>query len=356
MNQRISWIDYLKAFTIFMVVLGHMISCDAFDSSYGKWAYWNVIVPFHMPVFAALSGWFFSVKDNFVSFFKKKWIAIAVPYLVWGLLWYFCIPLVKVLWAANGLHFSSILWQFRFLLNDGYCHYGWWFLRALFFCFLVAYASVKLCKGKMLLAGLGSWLFLYCLMWTGWIPNMPDKDALLKGFFYLYPFFWTGFAFRKIEQWLDQHSIWLLPASTILFVVMLFFWHEEDSFYAMNTSAVESNGANGIVGSMVIVKTVWRYLVGATGCLMLILLFKRFAQNCTSDLLLRIGQETLGIYILQSLVYWSLPVKPIFHAWGAWGNLAFSVVLSVVIVLVAFVVIRLTEKNKVIGLLLWGKR
>lgn len=339
-----------------MVVLGHMISCDAFASSYGKWFCGNVINPFHMPVFAALSGWFFSAKDNFVSFFKKKWIAIVVPYLFWGFLWYFCIPLVKVLLSGNGLHFSSILWQLKFLFDEGYCHYGWWFLRALFFCFLVAYVSVKLCKGKLLLAGLGSCLFLYLLMWTGLVPNMPDKDVILKGFFYLYPFFWTGLAFRKIEQWLDRQSCWLLPVSTVLFVVMLFFWQDDDSFYAMNTSVVELSGANGIVGSMVVVKTVWRYLVGATGSLMLILLFKKFTQNYASNLLLQLGQETLGIYILQSFVYWSLPATPIFSAWGAWGNLIFSVVLSVAIVLVAFVVIRLTAKNKVIGCLLWGKR
>lgn len=137
---------------------------------------------------------------------------------------------------------------------------------------------------------------------------------------------------------------------------MLFFWKDYDSFYAMNTSAMEPLGASEIVGWQVVWKTIWRYLVGVAGCLLLVLLFKRFTSNKGGEWMLHIGQETLGIYILQSLVYWSLPSAPLFPAWGNWGNFAFSSVLSAVVVWVACQIIRFSSRNRYLGLILWGKR
>ncbi len=355
MKQRVYWIDYLKAFTIFMVVLGHMLSCDAIASTAGKWIYLNLIIPFHMPVFAVLSGCFFSAKDNFPTFLKKKTLGIVVPYLIWGALWFFCKPLICLFAMGQEIHLSTLIWQLWFLLYDGYCLYGWWFLRALFLCFLTAYLSVKVCKSKMLLDGLGSCLILYILMWTGIVPNMPEKDSALKGFFYLYPFFWTGIAFRNKEKWMDDHR-WLLPVSAVVFVVMLFLWKETDSFYAMNTSALETTGANDIVGLSVVWKTVWRYFVGAIGSLSFVLCFKWYLAEGRFPLVMCIGQETLGIYILQSLVYWSLPSSPIFPAWGNWGNFALAWVVSILIVLVSYGIVHFTTRNRYAGLLLWGKR
>ena len=355
MKQRIFWIDHLKAFTIFTVVVGHIISCDAFESVAGKWTYENLIIPFHMPIFAVLSGWFFSAKDSFPVFLRKKTVSILLPYLVWGFLWYFCKPLVGLWMTGQELHLSTVVWQLRFLLYDGYCLYGWWFLRALFLCMLLAYISVKVCKNKMLLAGAGSCIVLYGLMWTGIIPNTSDKDSFLKGFLYLYPFLWTGVAFRNLEQKMDNHRKWLFPCSTLVFVVMLFLWKETDSFYAMNTSATEPVGANNITGIAVVWKTVWRYSVGVVGSLALVLLFKQYFVRSVHPLITGIGQETLGIYILQSLVYWSLPNTPFFPALGNIGNFLFALFLSAVIVVVAYFIIRLLTKNKYAALLLFGK-
>jgi fucose 4-O-acetylase-like acetyltransferase len=356
MKQRVYWIDNLKAFTIFTVVLGHLLSCPAFKSDVGQWAYDNIIIPFHMPVFAVLSGWFFSAKEDFLHFLKKKTVGILLPYIVWGFIWFFCCPIVMQIAEGNSLHLSSIVWQMKLLLHGGYCLYGWWFLRALFFCMMMAFLSVKICRGKMLWAGMGSCVLLYLIMWTGIVPNMSMKDSLLKGFFYLYPFFWTGFALRKSEQWLERQSHWLLPFSICTFITMLFFWKDYDSFYAMNTSVMEPSGASGIVGWQVVWKTIWRYLVGVAGSLSLVLLFKRFTSNKGVEWVLHIGQETLGIYILQSLVYWSLPSVPLFPTWGNWGNFAFSLVISAVVVWVACQIIRFSSRNRYLGLILWGKR
>jgi fucose 4-O-acetylase-like acetyltransferase len=54
-KQRIAYIDFLKGFTILLVILGHCIEFNDTD-------YWNNIVfryiySFHMPLFMFLSGY-----------------------------------------------------------------------------------------------------------------------------------------------------------------------------------------------------------------------------------------------------------------------------------------------------------
>lgn len=350
--MRISWIDQLKAFTIFAVVAGHIMSCGTFDSSIGNWTYGNLIVPFHMPLFAILSGWFFSVKDNWLSFLHKRTIGIVLPYLVWGVVWFFLLPLIKLVISGQSLHPSSIVWQIKYLVNDGLCHYAWWFLRGLFVSYVFAYLSVRLCRNNYLIAGLGSSILLYGLCFCGIIPNMPSKDDFFKGFVYLYPFFWTGVLLRRKESFIDANLNKIMIVSSLLFFGMLLIWNSSDAFYSMNTSAVAINSVDGIVGEKVVFRTILRYIIGVVGSICFISIFKKLPN---SDLVVNIGQETLGIYILQSLVYWSLPGYSIIH-FGSIGNFVFALIVSLAIVILSYYIIILTSRNKYLRLFCWGKR
>ena len=353
-TSRIQWIDQLKAFTILVVVMGHLMSNGAMPTQIGMRCYEQLIVPFHMPLFAILSGWFFSARDRWDVFLYKKGTSILLPYLLWCVLWYFVRP-ITLLALSGELTHGGLVYQASYLWNDGIMRYGWWFLRALFFCQLMAYLSVRLVGARkhcLLKAGLASCVLLQFVVWAGIVPNMPDKDSLLKGFFYLYPFFWTGRGLRELEPRFDAYPRVLCIALIAAFVIMLGFWQADDAFYRSNTAVNASQGAAGIAGAGVIWNTVWRYAVGVTGSMMWIVIFRRLP---TSAFCLRVGQETLGIYILQSLVYWSLPVTALI-TWGDMGNFCFSLALSVVVVIVSYCVIRLTSRNAVLGLLLWGKR
>lgn len=364
--ERTRWIDQLKCFAIFTVVAGHMMSCDAYVTEYGLRTY-SWILSFHMPLFIMLSGWFFSVKDDWRTFLRKRSIGIALPYFVWGIVWYFALPLIQLLLSGQQLHLSSVIWQLKFLLDDGLLHYGWWFLRGLFFCYLLAYSVVRFAqwcgsRHPYLAGGLCSCILLYILLWCGIIPNMPSKDDILKGACYLYPFFWTGVALRKSEDWIDRSRRWLSPLSGVLFVSMLFIWFEQDyTFYLMNTSAIAPVDVCGWQGLSVVYATVFRYLIGVVAAVFWIVLFKSFSQRDTSfslrlfDLTSRIGQETLGIYILQSLVYWSLPHYKLLPDVPEYWILVGTMLLSVVIILIAYWIISFTKRNQILALLLWGK-
>lgn len=365
--MRVSWIDILKCFAIYTVVAGHMMSCEAFGSQIGLNVYQEFILAFHMPLFTILSGWFFKEKPSFV---KNKCIGILLPYIVWSIIWYFVKPLLSQYFAGCELHLSSIVWQMKFFLYDGLCCYGWWFLRGLFFCCILAYFSVRLaekCGKKIavhpyLWGGLFSCIVLHILTFCGIIPNQLEKDSLLKGFIYMYPFFWAGFGIRQlcdngIERFNKAHSVilWLCA-----FAILLFVWNgKTDTFYGMNTSVIPQSGVGDVVGLMVVYKTIFRFIVGVVGSFALILLFSRLfdkeSKNKARAFCQSIGKETLGIYILQSLVYWSLPNHDILGL-GEWGNFCFALLISVVISIVSYYIIKASSKNKWLGLVFLGKK
>lgn len=361
-KKRLDWMDLLRCFAIFTVVIGHLLSIPAFATESGEQFYRNIIVPFHMPLFVMLSGWFFSGKDDVKTFFTKKALSIALPYTVWVFIYYFLILMCQSLFSPEGFHLSTLVWHVRFAI-DAFGLYGWWFLRGLFFCFLVAYPSIKLFKDNYLWCGIFSIVMMFVLSLSGIIPNHEVKDSVFKGFIYLYPFFWVGaLAKRYIDKLANMKT---LIAMGVLFVGMLLGWHgEPDSFYGMNTSALApGNAANPLEGWDVVIRTLYRFVTGVAGGMFFVLLFKHIFDNdavqpvtespfrkwCKS-----VGKNTLGIYILQSFVYWNLPKHDLFGMGDACG-FVISLIVSTLVIIVSQYIIVITSKSSLLALALWGK-
>lgn len=84
--MRIELLDIAKAITIFLVIVGHT------TSNTDTIMYRRVIYAFHMPLFFFLAG--MSTKPRPVhgreawgAFLKKNTLALAVPLVVWGLIY-----------------------------------------------------------------------------------------------------------------------------------------------------------------------------------------------------------------------------------------------------------------------------
>ncbi len=355
MKQRIFWVDNLRCFAIFCVVIGHMISCEAFRSVIGTEFYEEFIVPFHMPLFGVLSGWFLHYKkeESLWRQLGKKAVSILLPYFVWCFLWFFVKPLIEFVIEHKGLNIGTVVWQIKFFAYEGLCLYGWWFLRALFFCFIFAYFFIWLFRGRMGFAGILSCFLLYALTLSDIIPNMTDKNSLLKGFIYLYPFFWSGYLFRQYESLLYQYKSIGVLVFGFMFFFLLFFWNGEYSFYGMNTSALAKEG---VAGYTLVAIILFRLMIGVLGSLFFMTLFVSISSHI-SNVFTKIGQETLGIYILQSLVYWSLPDHLLFPQMPDIINFCLSLFVSIVIVLGSYYSIRLVANRQYayLGMFLFGK-
>lgn len=93
-KSRISWIDFGKGFSIFLVLVGHVL-LGLYQSE--KFPTANNILSlliaqvyiFHIPVFFALSGYFFKpISDlkEFWQYAKKKTIVFGLPYIFYSII------------------------------------------------------------------------------------------------------------------------------------------------------------------------------------------------------------------------------------------------------------------------------
>lgn len=351
-KHRIVYIDWLKAFAIFLVVLGHV--CQ----SYGKNVEITIdhygILPYHMPLFAILSGLFFSAKFDFKSFISKKFKQLALPFLVWCIIVHIVIRGISDTYyhLTEGLsvHFKSwieCLWVYGIMS-------GFWFLRALFLSFVYAYLSIRVCKNNSVIGILLSVVCLYVLSLSGIIPNMFFCD-----FVFLYPFFCTGILMKEYKPFIFTWANTILLISTMTFCVCMCFWQGyADTFYSMNTSMFEPEGYAGITGWMVPVKIVYRFITGISASLMLILLARKFEKKLpTPPMLMSIGRNTLGIYILHSFAF-NIFTPPSSNTLIENQVVSFiaCLTISAIIVIVCDYIINYTSRNQWLALLLWGKK
>jgi fucose 4-O-acetylase-like acetyltransferase len=132
MNKRLEYIDTIRGFAIFLVVIGHAIAC-----SYQDWqevcffsqtqpqeymvggVVWQIIYSFHMALFFMVSGYLSGIsnvsRENVGSRLKSKTLRLLVPYLATGYIIYF-VRGYWGYWFLLALFKMSILWMIVYVL------------------------------------------------------------------------------------------------------------------------------------------------------------------------------------------------------------------------------------------------
>lgn len=346
--MRISYIDFLKAIAIYLVVLGHIIQNYASN----LWTIYDLILSFHMPLFALLSGLFFSCRKKASAFMLSKIKGLVLPLFTWAFLSEIVFRGISdtYLHFSNGLAIHFMGWincWFMTLFN-----WGWWFLRALFLSFIFAYFSIRLCRRNVTVGILVSNALLYSLSLLGIIPN-----RVLNDFIFLYPFFSVGILLREHKNLIAKHQKRIFAYSVFIFVFCLLFWRGyPDCFYGMNTSVFADTDSVGCSGIIVLYKTILRFCIGVSGSCVLIYIAKQLPSIITANKIMsNIGRNTLGIYILHGFVFQLFPssTKLLFREEVV--SLLFAVSVSAIIVLACNTFVNLTDKNRWLRLSLWGR-
>jgi len=351
MKTRLAFIDILKTFAIFLVIWGHC-SQNYVSSPINDTINHFFVLSFHMPLFAFLSGLFFSAKESNTGYIKRKAIQLLFPLMTWCFLQFVCVRLIDDFFSRDPIHLFAIARNFYYGVTD----WGYWFLRALFFCFLYLWISLKVRRiiNNRVLVFL-SILFLWVISWLGIIPN---KYHLLQGFIFLYPFFSSGYLMKDKLLHNTETSKFGFILSLICFIIGLWNWQGwNDTFYDMNTSILATKGI--VTGGLVIWKTIFRFFIGLTGSLTFFFIFKKIYEKETvlqSRIIQRIadiGKYTLGIYIIQSLVFENLKLP--MHVENVSRPLIIGMLLSLMIFVFAYFICKITYKIPYISTLLWGQ-
>lgn len=294
--------DLLKGFGIILVVLGHCIQVGSGTAFNAESLYFNdklyqLIYSFHMPLFMMVSGYLCwgsiqraSSKEQRIDLLKRRIWALPVPVFLWTAVEH----LVKlIINFANGNYPQKtfILEYFYNVLNN------FWFIWAVFWCFLIVFVMHYFFKDSVILYILGFVVMFF----------IPDGMAL-GAYKYMMPYFIVPFYLHK---YMEKNELrvdvkpkvsWIVLAGLVFAGLFLFF--DENSFIYLS--------GYKLIGKDVVRQLkidFYRMAIGFAGSAFFILIWQYILamckDRCEFKILTALGKNSMGIYIISTylLVY-----------------------------------------------------
>jgi fucose 4-O-acetylase-like acetyltransferase len=289
MKERLLYIDRLKGFAIFLVVLGHLIQNNSIDH-YSN-SLFNIIYSFHMPFFFFLSGYvaFKTTKidsvNSYIGYIKNKAITLLVPMLIW--------PLVNQFFFTNSTDYS--LNSIAHILFTQIENPGLWFLKMLFQILIIYslfyFMSVYVNKKMSFLLDVAFYLILtFSLVLFSYLLNDKSILTFLLNFsFFMIGVFISKFDFIKVI--LEHQIITSILAISFALLVRHFDFTQTDLGIMKGLKVVISLSAIGLFYSIAkkIVLPIWldRYvcLMGRKSLIIYVTHFSFFSILSKSMLL-----------------------------------------------------------------------
>ncbi|HFU4011456.1 acyltransferase [Streptococcus suis] len=227
-NQRINWIDFGKGLTVLMVVLGHVVlglfESNRFEASETVLLFiTQVFYLFHIPVFFALSGFFFRPLESPSGLWKfvvQRTIALGIPYLFYSVI-QFSLQSLGGDTVRNAASFSDLLRIYETPLGVS------WYLYVLWWIYLVlGIVSLRIKKAYYLL-----YLTLVAYLLSLAIPSpiYIVQKLLLWTFFFI-----LGYWLKQsgCAQILEKNWKVITGSLLVTIIVFMMFWQlSEPEFY-----------------------------------------------------------------------------------------------------------------------------
>lgn len=323
--------DIVRGFAIILVVLAHCIqegSGQEFSENtlYFHDTLYQFIYSFHMPLFMLISGYYtwssvqkVSTKQEQWSLLKQRCCHLLIPIVAWTTLDY----IYKV---AIGLYGRSGI----LIIGKDYCLSlltNFWFLWAVFYCFVVVWIMHFHFRDSKV----GYLLLFLAMFWT------PDGLGL-HAYKYMMPFFLIGFyahnSLQKNPQsaarlkMVNQRSVLYLVGSGIAFGLLFCLFDENSFIYLSGYKLLGKNYLRQLLTDG------YRFLIGLTGSVFWILLWKELAQKVRriSKVLAVLGQLSMGIYILSGYII-IYGIRKL--TWGYTGSYYINVIECVITIILS---------------------
>lgn len=302
-----------------LVCIGH---CYAFIPNYPS-VVRPVIYSFHMSLFMMLCGFFAdrALGLPWKYFILKKSRQLLIPAISASLL-------LGILVSINNN--GTMLTEF---------YGGVWFLKALFFCFLIVFIAKYFITNDLLACMVSSVLLLM----------IPYGGSLMVNYYLL--FFWSGYFLKKNYQGYIKHSVEITLVMGVLFVL----------FIAMGKAqVVDKITMNSFLHAPE--KIVIEYLCGLSGSLLTFgvcyFVCRRFGNSNIIKYASIIGRYTLGIYIVQTFILENntliriprgIYISPVF-------DFLLAPIAGITFTVASFYLVRLLSKVRIIDTILFGSQ
>lgn len=324
--DRILYLDLVKLFTIYLVILGHVIAMMINGYTVGERLF-TFICSFHMPLFMLLSGYFTNgsaLKKPFGVFLITKTKQLLLP-------------------AATCAAITCI---YLFLCRD--TAYYWieiignsWFLKTLFVNYVLFYIMMK--------THINDWILLVISCTLLFI--IPGCKSLQLNL--LFPYFWGGYMLKKYHVLERINGSWRYAMFFLFIFACAYYWQRTlgiPNYIEINLANIQNKGH----------LILFRYLVSFSGSLCVIsiisLLYHYMKQHTVMSRISYYGRYTLGVYVLQTILV--INIFPDTFAWYVESEFLLDVVIAPLIALAFLVIclflIHLISKNKTLDLLFFG--
>lgn len=333
MNNRLLYIDKLKGFGIFLVVLGHVIQYNMVD--FGQNSVFNAIYSFHMPFFFFLSGYIAdkttkieSFKDNF-TFIKKKAISLLIPFFSWELVFKYCFT------SETDFTIQTLLGT----ISNQFFHPGLWFLLSLFeimvvyvFFYLI---SKHLNKQKEIVyeIGLFSAMIIFFLIINNFLSGRLFSFLLNLSFFFVGVFLSK---FEILKSLVQKKTIYLASGLSLMVLIGHY------NFIESNLSIMKGLKVIISISAIVFFYNLSKVLVIPKG-------FNEILGNW--------GKSTMVIYVTQFQFFTILTRSSLLPSDTSIVLLAIiAIPLSVILIYICIGFGKIAETIPILNLILYGKR
>lgn len=319
--------DALKFFAIYMVLWGHAIQWLSSTPYYDKPIY-RIIYSFHMPLFMTIVGYFSTTNKHLtlIQFTLKKTRQLLLPACSFGVI-FFVLGYYK--WGGVKQAFGEWLYCF-------------WFLKSAFCCTMLYYINRLWIKQSFLLF---------------FITLLISQVVFAFKINLMYPCFLFGVFLHNQIGIIKQISLPSMCISGIVFITMLFFWDADfwlfphDKIKIGIQENIEYYYFNG-----------YRIVIGLFGTLFFIsfflFIFSKFKFPNTVLKIISLGQDTLGIYLLQTfLLEMLLPnLINLDNIDFIFFNFIVTPSISLAILLVCLSILCIIKKSTSLSLIFLGKK
>lgn len=326
---RNPWLDYLKAFAIYLVIVGHTISNCIPEGADTKVN--GVIYFVHIPLFLVVSGLLVKDKSMDRYFWLNLLSRFVIPYTVW--------TVILTTFYMGKSH----------LLNDGllvnvgvyvanWCHSFLWFVKA----YLVVYILWQvLQRMSNLWRGIAGTAILVCINLLV-VKNKPLAEMASLSL-YSYTLFSAGAFLRR---YLGKISFRSIVAFCLVFMLCLPFATHQNNYFECSFGHMFQYG-NWYVFFL-------RFVAGI--CVSAALIGIGYSKALPPHrFLLKIGRQTFQIYLLQSLVVEAM-LGRFLHVDNNLGGMLLVWLIALVITLICSFLVSCTSKIRILNFLLWGTK
>lgn len=330
-KQRDAYFDFLKGILILLVLLGHGIQYGNGNTYYVMEDYWNnpimkAIYSFHMPLFAAVSGYFsfFSVgRKPFLGTCAGRWVRLATPVAVWSLLTFAC----RAVLGEENLSVKSILYAML---------YHSWFIWAVLigFCMICAISRI------------GSKPIRYAVYGGVFVAGMLTPDFIWVGAAVKYIVFYQFLGYELASVGWHPKRITLRAAlvGSILWILLLLLYNKDSYIYTSLFS---------VIGSEEPVKQVWidlyRNGIGVVGgfsfcgLTWLVWTWIQGKDGWMKRLFMYMGRHSLAVYMLSTpMLMYLIPTLTFGWRPSLWGTMLVAMATG----LSCMGIIAVLRKNK----------